>query len=87
MLKACKDWNYPDTVTRSDVTMATEEIFYEGDFLHMLLDKLSHLLDQVGTALEAIHMHTLTGRGSSVGSDAIWDASGTEIDPRLCHIL
>ena len=49
MLKACKDWNYPDTVTRSDVTMTTEEIFYEGDFLHMLLDKLSHLLDQVGT--------------------------------------
>ena len=47
MLKACKDWNYPETVVKSKDTETTEEGFYEGDFLNMLLDKLSHLLDQV----------------------------------------
>ena len=27
------------------------------------------------------------GCGSTVGSDAAWGASGTEIDPRIRHIL
>ncbi|XP_035824538.1 protein FAM160B1 isoform X2 [Aplysia californica] len=40
----CKPWNWPKTaVTLSEY--ATKP-FYEGSFLHMLLEKLLHLLDQ-----------------------------------------
>ena len=44
--KACKDWNYPETIVMNK-DKDKSDIFYEGDFLHMLLEKLSNLLDQV----------------------------------------
>ena len=31
--------------------------------------------------------YTLTGRGSSIGSEFAWHASGPEFDPHVWHIL
>ena len=54
--KACKHWNYPETVGMTRDKTRTDQ-FYEGDFLHMLLEKLSHLLDQVLLYFYRIHRY------------------------------
>ena len=33
------------------------------------------------------HNATTTGRGSSIGSEFVWHASGPEFDPHVRHIL
>ncbi|XP_053406841.1 FHF complex subunit HOOK interacting protein 2A-like isoform X2 [Mercenaria mercenaria] len=43
MVESCKSWGYPQEFPE---VRATYSEFYEGSFLHMILDKLSHLLDQ-----------------------------------------
>ena len=35
----------------------------------------------------SVSLLSYTGHGSSIGSDAAWDASGTKIDPRVRHIV
>ena len=37
--------------------------------------------------METIFTLQMLGRGRSVGSNAAWDARGSEIDPRIRHIL
>ena len=44
MLDVTKNWGYP---TSSGPLPTEKQDFYEGSFLHMLHDKLSHILDQV----------------------------------------
>ncbi|XP_052772492.1 FHF complex subunit HOOK interacting protein 2A-like isoform X2 [Mya arenaria] len=46
MLESCKSWGYPadPTCTPSDGAQSAQ--FYEGAFLKMVLDRLTHLLDQ-----------------------------------------
>ncbi|XP_060587627.1 FHF complex subunit HOOK interacting protein 2A-like isoform X3 [Ruditapes philippinarum] len=44
VVESCKSWGYPLEFPK--LKTSSPDQFYEGSFLHMILDKLSHLLDQ-----------------------------------------